>query len=306
MHDLQYPQLRGSAGGVTVVFRKRCTDSLPLPLCTANLLVSSQWALYGVLVKDQYIIIPNGVGIVLAILQIALFAVFPRRAGDASPLACVCPCLRDLELGAKCSEEGSPSHTHKYAAWAKQRIGATVIPPSRSACIAFLRSSIFNSGGYYPHTTSYSGDQLAFANSGRSTTSSRFTDLTTLAGNATNTSLFDCSTGMMSSRAVSVSHPELWRDSVYALISASSNGLNASTADDSIMEGSPSRHPLIPSQPSHYVVLRRSGFDFDRIAEVEELDRLCRDGGDDELRAFYQQPIMKRTYSAPNLSPPEF
>ncbi|KAE9556044.1 hypothetical protein FO519_000678 [Halicephalobus sp. NKZ332] len=42
--------------GVKVVFRKKCCDSLPLPLCTANLLVSSQWCTYGILVEDIYII----------------------------------------------------------------------------------------------------------------------------------------------------------------------------------------------------------------------------------------------------------
>jgi solute carrier family 50 protein (sugar transporter) len=43
--------------GVRVVLERRNCESLPLPLCTANLLVSSQWTLYGVLVNDIYIIV---------------------------------------------------------------------------------------------------------------------------------------------------------------------------------------------------------------------------------------------------------
>ena len=45
--------------GMRVVLRKKCCDSLPLPLCTANLLVSTQWFIYGFLVNDIYIIVSN-------------------------------------------------------------------------------------------------------------------------------------------------------------------------------------------------------------------------------------------------------
>lgn len=40
-----------------MVLRQRTCETLPLPMCVANLLVSSQWALYGVLVSDIYIIV---------------------------------------------------------------------------------------------------------------------------------------------------------------------------------------------------------------------------------------------------------
>ncbi|VDK88020.1 unnamed protein product [Onchocerca ochengi] len=43
--------------GLKVVLRQRNCETLPLPLCIANLLVSSQWALYGVLISDIYIIV---------------------------------------------------------------------------------------------------------------------------------------------------------------------------------------------------------------------------------------------------------
>uniref|UniRef100_A0AC34QJL7 Sugar transporter SWEET1 n=1 Tax=Panagrolaimus sp. JU765 TaxID=591449 RepID=A0AC34QJL7_9BILA len=73
--------------GVKVVLRKKSCDTLPLPLCTANLLVSSQWCLYGFLVDDIYIIIPNGCGVVLALLQLSLFLIFPRKLGGKAPLS---------------------------------------------------------------------------------------------------------------------------------------------------------------------------------------------------------------------------
>ncbi|CAD5226550.1 unnamed protein product [Bursaphelenchus xylophilus] len=84
--------------GMKVVFSKKCCDSMPLPLCTANLLVSSQWCLYGVLVKDIYIIIPNGAGVVLAFFQISLFLFFPRTPGGKAPLSSCVTFVNDLEI----------------------------------------------------------------------------------------------------------------------------------------------------------------------------------------------------------------
>uniref|UniRef100_A0A914CA79 Sugar transporter SWEET1 n=1 Tax=Acrobeloides nanus TaxID=290746 RepID=A0A914CA79_9BILA len=73
--------------GIGVVLRKKCCDTLPFPLCTANFLVSSQWCLYGFLVNDIYIIIPNAAGMGLAILQLSLFLIFPRAVGEKAVLS---------------------------------------------------------------------------------------------------------------------------------------------------------------------------------------------------------------------------
>lgn len=53
------------------------------------------------LVNDIYIIIPNGAGVGLALLQISLFLVFPRQAGKRAPLALCFGCLDNLELEEK-------------------------------------------------------------------------------------------------------------------------------------------------------------------------------------------------------------
>lgn len=39
----------------TIVLKNRNCETLPLPLCTANLLCSMQWFFYGILVHDVYI-----------------------------------------------------------------------------------------------------------------------------------------------------------------------------------------------------------------------------------------------------------
>uniref|UniRef100_A0A1I8AI69 Sugar transporter SWEET n=1 Tax=Steinernema glaseri TaxID=37863 RepID=A0A1I8AI69_9BILA len=74
------------------VIRQKCTSSLPLPLCLATFLVSSQWCLYGTLVSDVYIITPNGIGMILAITQLSLFLVFPSTPGGQSVMKLLCSC----------------------------------------------------------------------------------------------------------------------------------------------------------------------------------------------------------------------
>lgn len=65
--------------GLRVVIRRRATSTLPLPLCIANFMVSSEWFLYGLLVHDFYLITPNGIGSLLAFAQLILFVVLPRK-----------------------------------------------------------------------------------------------------------------------------------------------------------------------------------------------------------------------------------
>uniref|UniRef100_A0A1I7XVP4 Sugar transporter SWEET n=1 Tax=Heterorhabditis bacteriophora TaxID=37862 RepID=A0A1I7XVP4_HETBA len=73
--------------GLGVVLRRRCCDTLPLPMCIVNLLVSSQWFLYGNIVHDPYVMAPNGIGMGLAVLQLSLFVIFPRKERGKSLLS---------------------------------------------------------------------------------------------------------------------------------------------------------------------------------------------------------------------------
>ena len=50
---------------------------MSLPLSVMNLVVSSLWALYGYLLWDAFIIMPNSVGAALAIAQVALIQTYP-------------------------------------------------------------------------------------------------------------------------------------------------------------------------------------------------------------------------------------
>jgi len=60
------------------VILKKSTDSLSFPLCFANFIVASEWAIYGVLISDKFVQIPNGLGAILGIIQVSLFLKYPR------------------------------------------------------------------------------------------------------------------------------------------------------------------------------------------------------------------------------------
>ncbi|KAK6011809.1 mtN3/saliva family protein [Ostertagia ostertagi] len=94
--------------GLRVVIRRGATSTLPLPLCIANFLVSSEWFLYGVLVRDVYLITPNGIGSLLAFGQLFLFVILPRKPGQRSLLSrlfgCYGPSEKETDLEAPTKE----------------------------------------------------------------------------------------------------------------------------------------------------------------------------------------------------------
>ncbi|XGW26637.1 hypothetical protein V3C99_007331 [Haemonchus contortus] len=94
--------------GLRVVIRRGATSTLPLPLCIANFLVSSEWFLYGLLVRDVYLITPNGIGSLLALGQLFLFVVLPRKPGQRSLLTrafgCCGPSEKETDLEAPTKE----------------------------------------------------------------------------------------------------------------------------------------------------------------------------------------------------------
>jgi|UniRef100_A0AC35G5G2 solute carrier family 50 protein (sugar transporter) len=59
------------------VIRNKSTESLPFALCVANMIVSVQWLLYGILVDDFYIKMPNIVAVIISTAQLSLFIIFP-------------------------------------------------------------------------------------------------------------------------------------------------------------------------------------------------------------------------------------
>ncbi|KAI1725848.1 sugar efflux transporter for intercellular exchange domain-containing protein [Ditylenchus destructor] len=83
--------------GITVVLRRRSCDTLPFPLIVASVLVSAQWCAFGILQGYMEMIIPNGAGILLGLLQLSFFLVFPSQPGKHAPLGWYFACIRGLE-----------------------------------------------------------------------------------------------------------------------------------------------------------------------------------------------------------------
>jgi len=61
------------------VIRTKNTESLPFFLCVANMGVSLQWLLYGVLMDDFYMKVPNTIGAILSAVQLSLFIIYPSN-----------------------------------------------------------------------------------------------------------------------------------------------------------------------------------------------------------------------------------
>ncbi|CAG9860465.1 unnamed protein product [Phyllotreta striolata] len=78
--------------GVTIVFfaaplasllhviRVKSTESLPYHLIFSSFIVSLQWLIYGFVLKDTYIQIPNLIGSLLSGFQLTLFLIYPNKA----------------------------------------------------------------------------------------------------------------------------------------------------------------------------------------------------------------------------------
>lgn len=60
------------------VFRMKSTETLPFPLILMMFFMGGLWTLYGLIIKDAFVAVPNAIGCSLATFQLSLFAVFPH------------------------------------------------------------------------------------------------------------------------------------------------------------------------------------------------------------------------------------
>eukprot|EP00090_Calanus_glacialis_P028346 TRINITY_DN45557_c0_g1_i1.p1 TRINITY_DN45557_c0_g1~~TRINITY_DN45557_c0_g1_i1.p1 ORF type:complete len:147 (-),score=37.47 TRINITY_DN45557_c0_g1_i1:41-442(-) len=63
------------------VCRTQSTASLPFYLIMATAAVTAQWSLYGVIIQDAVVLLPNLLGCVVACAQLGLFCFFPHNDG---------------------------------------------------------------------------------------------------------------------------------------------------------------------------------------------------------------------------------
>jgi solute carrier family 50 protein (sugar transporter) len=65
------------------VFRAKNSASLSLPLLAMALVNSALWTSYGLSLKDMGMVVPNGAGVVLSALQLAVYFAFRQPKGVA-------------------------------------------------------------------------------------------------------------------------------------------------------------------------------------------------------------------------------
>lgn len=61
------------------IIKNKSTESMPLPIILAALAGSIQWYFYGFLLNDIYLQIPNGLSVIICLLQLALFWIYPSN-----------------------------------------------------------------------------------------------------------------------------------------------------------------------------------------------------------------------------------
>jgi solute carrier family 50 (sugar transporter) len=61
------------------VIQSKSTEKLPFHMILASFAVSCAWFLYGLLLNNLYVEVPNGIGVISAALQLSLFFIYPNK-----------------------------------------------------------------------------------------------------------------------------------------------------------------------------------------------------------------------------------
>ena len=64
------------------VMKTKSSEVLPFPLILASFFVSAQWYLYGVIISDSFVKVPNFLGCCLSSFQLLLFLVYPANGSS--------------------------------------------------------------------------------------------------------------------------------------------------------------------------------------------------------------------------------
>ncbi|CAG9834838.1 unnamed protein product [Diabrotica balteata] len=62
------------------VIKMKSTESLPYHLIFASFIVSLQWLIYGYVLKDEFVQVPNLIGCILSGIQLSLFLIYPKKS----------------------------------------------------------------------------------------------------------------------------------------------------------------------------------------------------------------------------------
>ena len=67
------------------VMRTKSTEVLPFAMIVANFLAGALWSMYGILIGDNFVKIPNFLGFGVSSFQLMLFAYYPTSSSSSTP-----------------------------------------------------------------------------------------------------------------------------------------------------------------------------------------------------------------------------
>ncbi|XP_026329289.1 sugar transporter SWEET1 isoform X2 [Hyposmocoma kahamanoa] len=65
--------------GIREIVAKQSTEGMPFPIILSGTVVTSSWLLYGIILRNHFMIIQNVVALILCAIQLSLFVIYPSR-----------------------------------------------------------------------------------------------------------------------------------------------------------------------------------------------------------------------------------
>ncbi|CAH2074717.1 unnamed protein product, partial [Iphiclides podalirius] len=68
--------------GLKEIIRNKSTKGLPFPIIFSGTIVTFMWLLYGIILKNKFLVLQNVVAVVLCSIQLSLFVIYPSKPAD--------------------------------------------------------------------------------------------------------------------------------------------------------------------------------------------------------------------------------
>ncbi|GAB4849294.1 Bidirectional sugar transporter sweet2 [Ancistrocladus abbreviatus] len=75
-------------GSLTLVIQTRSVEYMPFYLSLSTFLMNVSFFAYGIFNKDPFIYCPNGIGVILGIVQLALYSYYKNKSVEDYSCAC--------------------------------------------------------------------------------------------------------------------------------------------------------------------------------------------------------------------------
>ncbi|XP_047988802.1 LOW QUALITY PROTEIN: sugar transporter SWEET1 [Leguminivora glycinivorella] len=70
--------------GLKEIIAKQSTEGLPFPMIISGTVVTFMWLLYGIILKNGFLVLQNSVAFVLCSAQLSLFVIYPSKPKQAT------------------------------------------------------------------------------------------------------------------------------------------------------------------------------------------------------------------------------